>query len=179
MRFLAIVGALAIFALTAGGVYFLGGFYSVAATEPSPKVVDWALENVRVASIMHHATDKPPVSMNDGSVVQAGARAFSELGCANCHGAPGVKWAKFSEAMRPDPPNLKEIVGQMTPEELFWVVKNGINMTGMPGFALIKADDQKIWTIVAFIKSLPIISAEDYAAWSAPAPGTDAPAKAP
>jgi mono/diheme cytochrome c family protein len=179
MRFLAFVGALAIVALVAGAVYLFGGFYSVAATEPSAKALDWALENVRGASIIHHAVDKPTIALDDSSVVQAGARAFGELGCVNCHGAPGVQWAKFSEAMRPYPPDLKDVGRQLASEELFWVVKNGINMTGMPGFSLIKADDQKLWTIVAFIKSLPTISPEDYKAWSEPASGADTSPKAP
>jgi hypothetical protein len=81
--------------------------------------------------------------------------------------------------MRPYPPELKDVGQQLAPEELFWVVKNGINMTGMPGFALIKADDQKIWTIVAFIKSLPTISPDDYKAWLEPASGADTSPKAP
>jgi hypothetical protein len=37
---------------------------------------------------------------------------------------------------------------------LFWVIKNGINMTGMPSFGAINVPDQEIWTIVAFVKKL-------------------------
>ena len=35
----------------AAGVYFFGGFYSVAAIQEDPAVVKWALTNVRTASI--------------------------------------------------------------------------------------------------------------------------------
>ncbi len=58
-------------------------------------------------------------------------------GCVNCHGGPGAQWRKFSEGLNPDPPDLKEIVGDIQPRELFWVVKNGIKMTGMPSFGAI------------------------------------------
>jgi hypothetical protein len=34
--------------------------------------------------------------------------------------------------MHPDPPDLKELAN----EELFWVIKNGIIMTGMPSWML-------------------------------------------
>ena len=44
------------------------------------------------------------------------------------------EWAKFSEGLNPAPPDLKDIVGDAQPRELFWVVKNGIKMTGMPSF---------------------------------------------
>ena len=100
--------------------------------------------------------------------MQAGAREFAEHGCANCHGAPGVNWAKFSEGLQPDPPDLKEVVNERTPSQLFWVIKNGINMTGMPSFALAGAKDEEIWSIVAFLKKLPSVSEADYKAWTAP-----------
>jgi hypothetical protein len=48
------------------------------------------------------------------------------------------------------------------------VVKNGINMTGMPSFALAGAKDDEIWSIVAFLKKLPGVSEADYKVWTAP-----------
>jgi mono/diheme cytochrome c family protein len=86
-----------------------------------------------------------------------------------------VKWAKFSEGLRPDPPDLKEVVGA-TPSQLFWVIKNGINMTGMPSFSSAGAKDEDIWAIVAYIKKLPNISEADFKTWTAPqvAPSTPA-----
>jgi hypothetical protein len=50
---------------------------------------------------------------------------------------------------------------------LFWVVKNGINMTGMPSFAQAGAKDDEIWSVVAFLKKLPGVSEADYKAWTA------------
>ena len=55
-------------------------------------------------------------------------------------------------------------MNERTPEQLFWVIKNGINMTGMPGFG--EAPDQELWSIVAFLKKLPTVSDEDYKTWS-------------
>jgi mono/diheme cytochrome c family protein len=80
--------------------------------------------------------------------VQAGARAFSQRGCATCHGAPGVESQKFSEGMNPDPPDLKDVAGDTEAAELFWVIKNGIKMTGMPSFGKIGMDDKEIWSVV-------------------------------
>jgi len=108
--------------------------------------------------------------------VQAGARQFLERGCVNCHGAPGFDWAKFSEGLHPDPPDLKEEVEGRSPEELFWIVKNGINMTGMPSFGAIGVADDDIWKIVAFLKQLPHVSDADYKSWTAgAAPAAAAP----
>jgi mono/diheme cytochrome c family protein len=167
MRLLAVIGALAIIVGVGAAVFFLGGFYSVAGTQEDPGIVHWALVQVRTASIDRHASDAPPANINDPETVKAGARAFAALGCANCHGAPGVTWAKFSEGLHPDPPDLKDVADELTPSQLFWVIKNGINMTGMPSFALAGAKDDEIWTVVAFVKKLPSVSDADYKTWTA------------
>jgi mono/diheme cytochrome c family protein len=167
LKFLALIGVFAIVVAIAAGSYFLGGYYSVAGTAPEPSLVAWALAHVRSTSIARHAKDDPPLSLDDSAVVQAGAHAFSERGCVHCHGGPGVKWAKFSEGLHPDPPDLKELANERTPQQLFWVIKNGINMTGMPSFAAIDVSDHEIWTIVAFVKKLPSVSDDDFKAWTA------------
>jgi mono/diheme cytochrome c family protein len=166
MKILAAIGALAVVAIFAGAVYFLNGFYSVAASEEHSGVVAWTLERVRSASIKRHGGATPPISLDDATVVQAGARAYTERGCVTCHGAPGVGWEKFSEGMRPYPPDLKDVVKAREPGQLFWAIKNGIKMTGMPGFGLIEVPDRDIWSIVAFIRKMPTVSEADYKAWS-------------
>jgi mono/diheme cytochrome c family protein len=168
MKLLALIGLLAIVVAVAAAAYFFGGFYSVAGTVEDPALVHWALVKVRTASISRHATDAPPIPLDDPANIQAGARAFAARGCTNCHGGPGVEWAKFSEGLRPDPPDLKEIVNDRKPPELFWVIKNGINMTGMPSFGKVEMPDREIWTVVAFLKKLPSVSEADFKAWSAP-----------
>ena len=174
MRILAAIGALAVIVGVVAAIFFLGGFYSVAGTQEDPAVVKWALVHVRTASIVRHAKDTPPANLEDPATVQAGARAYVQVGCTNCHGGPGVTWAKFSEGLHPDPPDLKDVVNDRTPAELFWVIKNGINMTGMPSFALAGAKDEDLWKIVAFLKKLPTVSEADFKTWTA-APATTAP----
>ncbi len=169
MRLLAVIGALAIIAAIGAAIYFFGGFYSVAATE-EPAPVSWVLTHIRMASIDRHATEEPPVRLDDDALVRAGAHAFAARGCVNCHGAPGVQWAKYTEGMQPYPPDLKEIVNDRAPGQLFWVVKNGIKMTAMPSFGSIGVPDQEIWSIVAFLKKIPNVSPDDFKAWST-APG--------
>jgi mono/diheme cytochrome c family protein len=180
MRILAMIGALAIIVGVGVAIFFFGGYYSVAGTAEDPAIVRWALIQIRTASINRYAHDQPPATINDPATTQAGAKAFAAHGCANCHGAPGVNWAKYSEGMHPDPPDLKEIVDHRSPSQLFWVVKNGVNMTGMPSFALAGAKDEEIWSIVAFLKKLPSVSDTDYKAWTAaPVPPAAPPVAAP
>jgi hypothetical protein len=176
MRVLAAIGFLAIVAAIAAVIFFFGGFYSVAASQPDNPVVAWVLQYVRQMSVARNASDSPPMSLDDPAVVQDGARAFLQRGCPQCHGAPGVEWAKFSEGLRPDPPDLKDIAAELPAPQIFWVVKNGINMTGMPSFGAIKVDDRELWSIVAFVKKLPSVSDADFKSWTA---STQTPAPAP
>ena len=175
LKFLALIGLLAILGGIGAAVYFFAGFYSVAANNPDPALVSWALIQVRKASITLHATDQPPGPSGDPALVRAGARDYSRLGCIDCHGGPGVEPAKFSDGLNP-PPNLKKVVNDLLPQELFWVIKNGIKMTGMPSFGAEDppVPDQEIWNMVAFLKALSNVSADDFKAWSTPSPGAAA-----
>ena len=166
---LAIIGLLTILGAGFGAAFFLGGFFNVAANQMDPDLVNRLLENVREASIARHATDQPPGALDDAATVQAGARAYSQRGCVYCHGGPGADWAKFSEGLNPGPPDLKDVANDLSAPEIFWVVRNGIKMTGMPSFAASDppVPDQEIWAIAAFVKKLPGVSAEDYKAWTA------------
>jgi mono/diheme cytochrome c family protein len=167
MRLLALIGALAIVVAVGATIFFFGGFFNVAATEEDPGIVNWALIKVRMASVAHHAGGTPAINLDDPTIVQAGARAFAMRGCVNCHGAPGAPWQKFSEGLRPDPPDLSEVGQQREPGQLFWVIKNGIKMTGMPSFQLAGVEDKEIWSLVAFVKKLPKVSEAEFKAWSA------------
>jgi hypothetical protein len=164
---LAFIGLIAIaFAIVAAGYLFLG-FYNVAATEQDPGFVNWGLIQVRKSAIARHAKDTPPPAFDEATKVRAGARAYGERGCVYCHGGPGADYMKFAEGLNPTPPDLKEVVGSRSPAELFWVVKHGIRMTGMPSFEAGGTPDAEIWSIVAFLKKLPAVSEADYKAWQA------------
>lgn len=167
MRLFTLIGILAVIVGIAALVFFFGGFFNVAATNPEPAPVSWALIKVRMASVDRNATTPPPAGYDTPEKIQAGAKAYMARGCTNCHGGPGVEWQKFSEGLRPDPPDLTKIVKEREPRQLFWVVKNGINMTGMPSFGAIKTDDQTIWRVVAFVRKMSIVSADDYKTWTA------------
>jgi mono/diheme cytochrome c family protein len=191
MRFLAAIGVLAICVAIAGAVYFFGGFYNVAASEGGNPLIEWAVVSVREASLdRHFHAPPPPAWFSDPKTVAAGAHEFVEEGCVRCHGGPGVKPDKFAQGMEPKPPDLKEVGEDDEPAHIFWVIKTGIRMTGMPAFGGHAGDDE-IWRAVAFIKHIKDVSPEDFKTWSAagergeaakpegatPAPGGAAPAK--
>ena len=166
LRLLTLIGLIAIVVGIAAAVYLFGGFYDVAANSETRGLVDNALERIRDASVSRRATAKPPMSLDDPDAIEAGARQFSELGCVKCHGAPGIRRDLFGRAMNPGPPGLKTL-SENDPGEIFWIVKNGIRMTGMPSFGKAGVGDNEIWQVVAFVRKLQTISGNDYKAWTA------------
>jgi hypothetical protein len=100
MKFLSLIGALAIVIAVGAAVFFFGGFHNVAATQPDLGIIAWALEHIRGASINRHAVDQPPVSMQDPRLRLAPARSRHAVARAVTV-APGVTWAKFSEVYAP------------------------------------------------------------------------------
>lgn len=169
LRVLALVGLIAIVAAVGAAVYLFEGFYDVAANSGARGLMDRAIERIRDASVSRRATVMPPTTLNDQQTIQAGARQFSELGCVKCHGAPGIRRDLFGRAMNPGPPGLKTL-SENDPAEIFWIVKNGIRMTGMPSFGKAGVSDDKIWEVVAFVKKLQAVSADNYKAWTAAPP---------
>ena len=56
--------------------------------------------------------------------------------------------------MYPRAPDLgSPAVQRWSDAELFWIIKNGVRPTGMPGFAHIHSDEE-IWNLVRFVRSL-------------------------
>ncbi|MEX6507976.1 cytochrome c [Jiella sp. M17.18] len=171
MRFLGAIGALAILIAVAGAIYFFGGYYNVAAVGGGNAVVEWALRSVREASVDQHAVAPPkPDWFGTPQAVEAGAKEFAKGACINCHGGPGVEPAKFAQGMDPNPPDLGHVGEEEDPTAIFWVIKNGIRMTGMPGFGM-HAKDEQIWRLVSFIKEMKNVSPEKFKAWT-PAGGS-------
>ena len=78
---------------------------------------------------------------------------------------PGASREQFADGLNPGPPNLARSTGDLTPGEVFWIIKNGIKMTAMPAFGKAYTDDQ-IWHIAFFVKrKLPNVTPAQYAAY--------------
>lgn len=156
------LGGLAIVAALA---FIYSGAYNVAASERDPAWIRWILHTTMERSVEAHAEGiKPPaeIALNDPGVIRHGFEHYNEM-CIACHGAPGVRPGEAHAGLNPQPPNLAVHAKEMSPGELFWVVKHGVRMTGMPAWGPTHSDD-RIWAIVAFLKTLPGMTAEQYAA---------------
>jgi mono/diheme cytochrome c family protein len=159
-KVLATVVVVLVVQLVAGIAFVYSGMLNVAATEPHWSLTYAVLETARVRSIkVHAAGNRPPDNLMNHTRIVAGTSHFSEH-CASCHSAPGVETGELAKGMYPAPPALTGSARQWKPGELFWIIRNGIKMSGMPAWPDHSDDD--IWNIIAFLNKLPSLSEQDY-----------------
>jgi mono/diheme cytochrome c family protein len=95
--------------------------------------------------------------------VLAEATAHFADHCATCHANDGSGDTTIGKGLYPKPPDLRAAGTQdLTDGELFYIIHNGIRLTGMPAFGQESADaDTDSWKLVHFIRRLPGISSEE------------------
>ena len=142
-------------------IFIYSGIYNISALVPHDKLALWMMNTVRDHSIEHHANNKitaPDIS--DTSLIKMGFIHYREM-CVGCHGGPGIERSEIGQGLYPKAPSLVRAAKDWTPQQLFWITKNGLKMTGMPAFAPTHSDEM-IWAIVAFTKKLPTLTREQY-----------------
>jgi len=170
MRTVIILLALVLLAVAGAFAFIYSGAYDVAATSPHSKLVQWALSTTMDHSVQSRAVRvEVPDDLSDPARVRAGAAHYVE-GCEGCHAGPGIERSEVSKGLYPPPPDLSHSGEEMSAQEIFWVINHGVKDTGMPAFGPTH-DDQAMWSMTAFIKALPTMSAADYAAFAESAEG--------
>ncbi len=141
-------------------IFIYSGIYNISALDPHNSVTNWMMVTVRDNSIKFHAKNIKAPNLSDPSLVRMGFVHYREM-CVGCHGAPGISQNEIGEGLYPNPPKLSNVVKYWTPQQLFWITKNGLKMTGMPAFGLTHSDDM-IWAIVSLMEKLPSMTEEQY-----------------
>ena len=96
---------------------------------------------------------KNPRAVDDR--IMAEAREHWTEHCSICHGIDGRGDAVIGRSMYPPVPNMTEAqTQQKTDGEIFYIVSNGVRLTGMPAW---QGEDspEEIWDLVSFIRHLP------------------------
>ncbi|MFZ0455334.1 MAG: cytochrome c [Ignavibacteriaceae bacterium] len=143
-----------------GVIFIYSGVYNVSAANKENGIMTWVLSTTSDNSVEHHAEGIKVPDLNNSAMIEEGFAHYKEM-CQSCHGAPGQKETELAKGLNPPAPDLSESGKEMSAEELFWVTKNGIKMTGMPAWGKTHPDD-KIWAIVAAVRRLHETSAEEY-----------------
>jgi mono/diheme cytochrome c family protein len=156
-----VVFGILLVAAGAAAILYTGSFNTSAEKPPSrmeKKIATFAL-NKSVERRAPNRTNPLPATPEN---LRRGLAHFRE-NCVLCHGAPGVDPGEIGQGLNPGAPDLTlPRVQARTDGQLFWLVDEGIKMTGMPAFGPTH-DENEIWKIVAFLRHLPEITPEETA----------------
>jgi mono/diheme cytochrome c family protein len=134
--------AAAIVVLFAGiGLFAFAHFQLAAVEEPShfeTLAATWAKH-----VLIHHASrqDIPPAPTDRQFSLVEGDKVFG-VDCAACHGMDGHRPTDAGRWMHPRAADLtSKEVQSYSDRELFWIIKNGIRLSGMSAFAKVESDE--------------------------------------
>jgi mono/diheme cytochrome c family protein len=123
-------------------------------TEPMP--IEKALAtSIREGAIpSRYKTIRNPVAATP-EVIHDGMAHWADH-CTACHGNNGSGDTMYGKTMYPRPPDMRQKDTQeMSDGELYYTIKNGVRLSGMPAFGDPGDDDTDSWKLVAFIRHLP------------------------
>lgn len=148
-----LIAVVVILILIGGAAYGLVTFDFGALPNPGGTETS-IISSLRESYIRRGARNLPasPIA-NNAAAVSQGRTLYSKQ-CAECHGADGREPSPIGASMYPRVPSLSSPDTQaMSDKEIFWVIKNGIRFSGMPGFANINSDPQ-MWQLTYYLRSL-------------------------
>lgn len=95
--------------------------------------------------------------------VLARARAHWADHCASCHDNDGRGKTDIGQNLYPKTPDMTLPDTQsLSDGELFYIIENGVRLTGMPAWGKESLeDDTETWELVRFIRRLPKITPEE------------------
>lgn len=148
---------------TAGVIY---GEYSVIQSGFSARDNPSVIETYVARSARHLAVpaafrkQESPVAGNPE--VLAEARIHFADHCATCHGNDGSGQIQIGQNLYPKAPDMRLRATQnLSDGELYWIIHNGIRLTGMPAWGNAQGEDQDSWKLGLFIRSLPQLTPEE------------------
>jgi mono/diheme cytochrome c family protein len=150
-----VFGVLLVVAGVAAVVY-TGSFNTSAEVPPSKMEQAFATLALNKSVARRAPNRKNPLPASPENL-RGGLAHFRE-NCLVCHGAPGVDPGEIGQGLNPGAPDLTLTRVQARSDgQLFWIVDEGIRMTGMPAFGPTRKENE-IWQIVAFLRHLPEIT---------------------
>ena len=166
----------ALLLLLAAGLLALGGMaafvrlglYDTSATTSHTAPVYALLETAMRYSVRMRADRVEVPPLHEPARLALGAACYRSH-CVQCHGGPGVAQDPIGLSLQPLPGPLADAARRWRPQDVYWITRHGIKMSGMPAWELRLSDDE-LWAVVAFVDRLAELSPADFAQAMAQAP---------
>ncbi len=135
----------------AGFIFVASGGFPVSTKSPSLPLEEYLAHKALKAALKDEKNVASPLQADEVNLL-AGAKIYRN-NCAVCHGLPGQAGSAISMGLFPSPPWFFEADQGIEHDpvgETFWVVKNGIRLTGMPGFQD-NLKDEEMWQVTLLL----------------------------
>lgn len=144
---------LAVAAAIAQGVVMIRHGFSARDTPSRPEA--FMARKMRVMAFPTGARDrKNPVAPSPGALQEA-MHHFADH-CATCHANNGSGDTDIGRNLYPKAPDMRASETQkLSDGELYYIIENGIRLSGMPAWGEHGGDGEESWKLVHFIRHLP------------------------
>ncbi|VAW50008.1 hypothetical protein MNBD_GAMMA04-1319 [hydrothermal vent metagenome] len=147
--------------LFVGFLFIWFGLFNISAKDKHWDITTELLELVRDRSIEMRAKTIQVPDLSSAEMISNGAKNFDAM-CSQCHLAPGMEPTELNLGLYPQPPVFyKEKHNDHGSANTFWVIQNGLKMTGMPAWGDFHTDRQ-MWEMVAFMNNINGMSKAEY-----------------
>lgn len=120
-----------------------------------PSAIETRLANAAKDVVIPFEAEKATNPTPDTDLTLAQGKEVFQSHCALCHSGDGHSQNQLGLAMYPPAMDLTSPhVQSWKDQELYWIVQNGIRLTGMPGWQGIIPDNDT-WKVVRYIHALP------------------------
>ena len=152
--------------LAALGIWFwLSSAQGFSARATPTAMEAFAAKTARKLALPAGARETPNPIPNAPEVLEEAMAHWADH-CAICHANNGnARVSEMGAQMYPPAPDMRaEATQKLTDGELFYIIENGIRLTGMPGWGGSESAAKSSWKLVHFIRHLPQLSSDELAA---------------
>lgn len=130
--------------------YLKLGYAPVATSAPPLPFETYFAHMALNARVFKEAPKNDPVMLTEQTYLD-GAKIYRN-DCAVCHGLPGQQKTAIAAGMFPKPPQLFQGKGVTDDPagESYWKIRNGIRLSGMPGYQN-TLTDQQMWEVAGLL----------------------------
>lgn len=156
------VGFFALVGLTAT-IGTIGFAATGLSAREQPPAVEAAIARAARSLMIPRAARRMENPLAASPEALASARAHWADHCASCHGNDGRGQTSMGRNLYPKAPDMTaEATQELSDGELFWIIENGVKLTGMPAWGTPAPDDDaESWELVHFVRHLPALTAAE------------------
>jgi mono/diheme cytochrome c family protein len=127
----------------------------------------WVARKAREIAMPADAKSRRNPVANSPEVIADGRAHWADH-CASCHANDGSGETVVGKNLYPPAPDMRlPATQELTDGELFYIIQNGIRLTGMPAWGSgtssngLDHDEEDSWKLVHFIRHLPQVTLEE------------------